>query len=227
MLYKGVLISGASGRIDDAVASHNKGGAYFRALGNANPNPPTDNQLALRAAATTVHDAWTGLEENIRTQWYEYGSSQRRTGRTGVRRPLAGYQEFSRANLLRVYGSSVLGIALDMVNAPPVVSPFPSDGLVSIVKDGHHVTLTFDNGEPWWGALAAACLIWVSPPLVATRRYYRSPMHLVASAGPQTTDTVALSLDTGYADHTCWIRLRVSTAEGCLSTERWVRLTAP
>lgn len=227
MLYRGVLISQASGRIGDAVASHNRGGAYFRSLGNPNPNPPTPEQETIRACMTALRAEWEGFTAEQRAAWDEFSSGVRRPGRIGTLRNIGGFQEFARANLPRFYCDGILSTSLGIVAIPPTrASVSIGRPVASVACDGGKVTIDWDSLALWNTTTGQGLMVWISPALPGTVNYYRSPMTLVGfiEGGTGQDDPVQFNAEDETTAGQCrTFRVRFIGADGTLSDDYWTR----
>jgi hypothetical protein len=227
MLYKGVLITNASGRVDDAVASRNRGGPYFRAMGNPNPNPPSTAQLANRAASEAVYEAWAALSEDTRRRWYEFSGDTKRTGRAGHRRSVGGYQEYSRANLIRAYVNAAALGSLDLVELPPANALPPPDSLVSVEwRSAMKFRVHLDPARSWAGNAQAAMVVAVASPKPLTRYSVRAGF-CVMGVALGTADEQDVETPQDYSGAAAFLRVRVTLPDGRLSVPRIVRVTEP
>lgn len=227
MLFRGVLISQASGRIGDAVASRNAGGAYFRSMGNPNPNPATPEQETIRAAMTAVRADWAAFTAEQRAAWDEFSAGVRRPGRIGTMRSIGGFQEFTRANLPRYYCNGILSTSLATVAEPPNrASVSIGRPVESVACDGGKVTVDWDSLASWNTVTGQGLMVWASPALPGTVNYYRSPMTLVGfiEGGTGADDPVQFTTpDETTAGQCRTFRVRFIGADGTLSDDYWTR----
>lgn len=181
MLYKGVLITQASGRVDDVVFSHNRGGPYIRSLGNPNPHTASDEQINQRAAFKASFQLWNDLAEDERELWRQSGRDNPTVNRLGDTRPIDGISALVRSVFYR-YHLNALGIFTNIPTLPPAVVevPWDSSWLHSIAYntgDGFvYADLSgFDTDEDTY-------ILWYTgDPIPLTRKFYKSPMTLSAA----------------------------------------------
>lgn len=227
MLFRGVLISQASGRIGDAVASHNSAGPYFRSLGNPNPNPATPEQEAVRACMSTLRSEWAGFTQAERAAWDEFSAGVRRPGRIGTLRSIGGFQEFCRANLPRYYCNAILSTSLATVAEPPARASVSIGRPVESVQcDGGKVTIDWDSLATWNLTTGQGLMVWASPALPGTVNYYRSPMTLVGfvEGGVGADDPVQFNTEDETTAGQCrTFRVRFIAADGTLADDYWTR----
>lgn len=230
MLYKGTMITSASGRLGDLVASRNQGGEYFRVLGNPNPNPPTDEQLTCRQALTDIYAEWQGLSPEARQQWAAFSQRTLRPSRIGTYRPIGGYPEFTRANLCRFVANAALSQALPTVVLPTNnIAATQGDPAPRFIAYEHHsiIEVFYDGDSAWYQDPDSALLVWVSPQQEPTVNWYRSPMTLAAcfpgqslELNPYEWDSM-LDLIPGKA---LFLKTRATMSHGGLSPEQWHRV---
>lgn len=226
MLYQGVMISQASGRLADSVWSHNQGGYYVRALGNPNPNPATTEQEAIRAAMAVCVNRWkTALTPEQRSTWAAYAAAFPRTNRIGVDRTIGGMPAFCRANVLREQANQMLGTGLTLIDTAPAAgsdtAPSAPPYTLELTNGGDRVFVGFNPGASWYNEADAALLVYASPPLPLTVNWYRSPMTLVyAVQSFDDNPTLIVLPDAQPADRRVF-RLRVLRADGVISQPAW------
>jgi hypothetical protein len=92
--YKSAIMTEASGSVGGLTASHNKGGAYFRA--RVTPvNPATPRQNYARAALSGAVSAWSNtLTAAEREAWSAYAEAVPVTNTIGSTTTLTGQQQF-------------------------------------------------------------------------------------------------------------------------------------
>jgi hypothetical protein len=110
----GIAVGAASGSMGGVVASHNRGGQYFRR--RATPvNPATAFQGAVRSALAGLSSGWRGLTEAKRTAWNEAAESTTTIDTLGSSVQLTGQQLYIRANQrLAIYDPGA------MITLPPL-----------------------------------------------------------------------------------------------------------
>lgn len=224
MIYHPTLITNLSGRLGTSVYARKGRTFYARNLGNPNPNPPTTEQDTIRAALEDCHDGWVALSEAQRTSWRDYSARTLRPSRIGHLRPIGGYAEYCRCNVLRAQALLQLGTTIILTDDPPadgavsIPLPFPT----ALSTDGNHrLEVTYPDAHPLYAAAGAYLLVYASPPQEPTINWYRSPMTLVAALNPAFEPSPALisggvSPPPATGQHV-FIKYRLSSADGRLS----------
>lgn len=230
MLFKGILISSASGRIGDAVASRNSGGSYFRSIGNPNPNPATDEQLTCRQALADLYAQWQELSDEARGKWELFSRRTLRPSRIGTYRPVGGYQEFCRANFCRFICNAALGQGLSTVVLPTNNTeadqgfPIPSFTIAESHAEGF---LYYDDDAAWNQSDQSALIAWFSPVLPPTINWYRSPMTLAFCWPGTTLGGSPYTFEAPgelAAGNVVFVKTRTTMYHGGLSPEQWHRI---
>ena len=134
----GIATAALSGSVGGTVASHNKGGQYFRV--RAIPtNPSTVVQQLVRNILGTLSSGWGALTTANRTAWEEFSKQNPVINALGNSILLSGQNQYIRLNsrVVRDGGASV---------ATPPISASPG-GFLTAVQDGDEgagdVDLTF------------------------------------------------------------------------------------
>lgn len=157
------ILADMSGRLQGIVASHNRGGQYFR--GRTVPiAPPTAPQTAVRLALANLVGDWKGvLTDAERQDWNTYASINHTINGFGDSINAGGLGLFLRFNIARGY------TALGRVNTPPsgsgvafLTPPTPSES-------GGDIEVAFNNSDPWANDDNGALLIYASGPVPVTR----------------------------------------------------------
>ncbi|MGH7605592.1 MAG: hypothetical protein ACRENK_16555 [Gemmatimonadaceae bacterium] len=103
MLFRGIIVGAASGKLGALVASHNKGGQYMRARVVPSGKVPTPFQSVVRNAVAGLVPVWTGeLTDAQRTAWNVYAINV--PGRNALGDPiqLSGQNWYIGSNTLRI-----------------------------------------------------------------------------------------------------------------------------
>lgn len=207
MLFRGTLIGPASGKLNGVVASHNRGGQYFRT--HIIPtDPATARQLNMRSALADTYALWTGFTVQERQDWQNWASSRRRTNRLGDATSLTGWQEFARYASQRIqvneelaYGLAIGGLAPRITEAALSEQP-----VGSIITSGTVFRLSFLNPD-WWvhDGENALCLYLGSTRTgpgtravrakAATINWFRGPYQLVAAQAGDQDDPIPSVID--------------------------------
>jgi hypothetical protein len=222
MLYKGVFITLASGKVGGSVWSHNRGGPYIRANGTPTGGPSAE-QTDLRAAMTTEAAAWAALSEDQRQAWHRHSRANPRVNRIGDPRVIGGRQEFLRANVVRTYARTWLGAGFpahvtdppddqhgETPLTPPTVDPISgSDGSFNF---------NFRNADPWHTTNPGYLFVYVSDAQPLTVNWFRGPYTLVGTQGSVTGTPGTYNLPSAAVSSTkLFFRFRASDDRGQLS----------
>lgn len=94
MLFKPIIGTDLSGKVGGIVASHNAGGAYFRAA-TIPTNPNTTFQQAVRNAVSQLSSMWqTTLTQAQRNEWEVYAANVKITNRIGEKINVSGLNHY-------------------------------------------------------------------------------------------------------------------------------------
>lgn len=219
MLFKGTLVTAASGKMGGLVASHNRGGQYFRNL--VIPTDPSSSlQQAVRGYLAQLADRFKNtLTVAQQTAWATYALNTPRPNRLGDNINIGAIGHYIRSNLPR------LQAGLDLVDDGPttygVGNPDPSSTL-SVTGDSTTGGLSFDEDAPWVDEDGGALLVWTSRPQSPTINYFTGPYQFTGAAegDSSTAPTSPLSLTLPFVIPTanaCFFQSRISRADGRLS----------
>lgn len=152
----GPLVGQMSGRLGSAIASHNKGGPYFR-NGTIPVTSTTSYALAAKARLGSQSQSWTSLSAANRQAWEEWAAQNPIVDRLGFQRILSGIAAFNQINTrLGAAGQTLL-------TTPPIIASPGS--LLTLVVDGDigagDMDLTF-TATP----LGAGQMLWIRACLV-------------------------------------------------------------
>lgn len=177
MLFKPLLGTALSGALGGIVASHNRGGAYFRA--NTVPTDPgTPQQIIIRTILTNLALAWqTELTVAQRQGWETYADNVPVTNRIGETIFLTGQQMYVRNNTAREQAG------LARINKPPVIFSLATLTAVTVgaVEITNVLTITFDNTDEWANFLGGALLVWGSRQQARTINFFKGPYRFAGS----------------------------------------------
>jgi len=200
MKFTPTLGGSYSGSLGGSVASHNKGGPYFRR--RAIPtNPNSARQQAVRSALSNFVTNWTNaLSDAQRTAWNTYASNVPRTDRIGQTIQLTGQQWYVACNTPRrqAYTS---GLTAGLGVAPTDTAPTTFNRGENVVNVA---SPTFSDPDLTVTAqLSAAasndgdCLLFIGPAINAGRSFWKGPYQLAAvTAVAADATSAAFSVDT-------------------------------
>ena len=217
------LASLASGSLSNTVASRNQHGPYVRA--RTHPTGRLTVPIAaVRASLSFASQRWAVfLIERHRPGWNQYAKAQALTDRFGDRRHRTGREMYIRTNMIRHY------FGLDPVDNAPVKHYLPEFGFPRVI--GVHtlqrMSIHFDTTRSWVSQDGAALLIVSSPSTKTTVNFYKAPYRKAgkidgSTSTPPVSPTIIDSpfpLATGDRVH---LRIRVTMADGRLSTPKWI-----
>lgn len=220
MKFKGLLASAMSGSMAGVVASHNRGGQYFR--GRTTPvNPSTVFQQAVRGLMAQLSSAWVNtLDDDQRNAWDNYALNTPLPDSLGDARNAGGKGMYIRGNLPRLQagltrvddGPSSYG--LPALSEPTVTTMVASTGVL---------TFGFTNTDDWAVAVGGALLVYVSRPLGPATNFFKGPFQFAGKVSgamtPPTTPKTVNSPFTYAAGQPGRVRFVSVTPDGRLSGE--------
>lgn len=180
MLFKPLLGTDLSGKVGGVVASHNAGGAYFRAA-TIPTNPNTPQQQAVRNAVSLLASFWeSSLTQGQRDGWDVYASNTKLINRIGEQMNVSGLAMFIRSNTARLQ----VGIAR-IDDAPSVynLGNKSANGMSNATEAGQTVDVSFGAtllGDPWANEAGGFLLVYLSRPQNAGITYFRGPYRYAA-----------------------------------------------
>lgn len=156
------ILADMSGRLQGIVASHNRGGQYFR--GRTVPTtPPTAPQTNVRLILAGLVGTWAGsLTDAQRVLWNDYASVHQQINGFGDAVNIGGIGYFIKINLpCTLAGLPISGI-------PPVDSGGAVLTPPAASRSGANASIAFGDTDDWT-AQGGALLIYASRPVQATR----------------------------------------------------------
>lgn len=178
----GPLAGSLSGKLGASVASHNRGGSYFRR--RTKPVVSTTSWAeGVKSAFATVSAAWAGLTDDQREAFTLYGANHPVVDRIGQKVTLDGHGVFVQLNALQTdAGGSIL--TLPPVEAPP-------DGLTSLSLDGAVVSselnITF---TPTQATTSAMIMVQAAITESAGRNYVKGRLKLCGFSAEEVVSQV-------------------------------------
>lgn len=180
MLFKGTVITQASGSVGGLVFSHNAGGTYIRArVTPTNPNSP--QQIKVRNAVSFLANFWNnGLTSGERAIWNTYAENVTVTNRIGDQVLISGMAQYVRSNVARIQadlaradtGPGIFNIGSNSETRIPGFSEATQLG-----------TFTFLNGvleDAWANEVGGFMFVYISRPQNVSINYFRGPYRIVA-----------------------------------------------
>lgn len=229
MLFHSILITEASGRIGGLVASHNRGGQYFRAA--VMPvNPGTPQQEIIRSITSQLAIAWTNtLTEGEREAWRTYSQNVPVVNRLGDSRRLTGMNMYIRSNTARIQAG------LDRIDVAPVGYDlgdftYPT---ITVSEAAQQLSIAFNAGDAWNNEDEAAMLVYASRPKAASINYFKGPYRLagaiLGSTGTPLTTPQVMAVPFACAEgHRVFFRVAVCRADARYSESfrNWLSVAA-
>lgn len=227
MKYKSALMTHGSGSVGGLVASHNRGGQYFRGL-TIPVNANTAQQQAVRNALSSLQVRFASvLTIAQRTGWQTYATNTPVTDTMGASITLTGQQMYAKCNTIRSQSG------LSIIDAPPGVFGLASLTIPvpTIVAAGTTASVAFTNTDAWAGEVGGALLVYASRPMAGTINYFKGPYRYagkVAGAGtpPTTPAVITLPFVIGSATTKMGFRFVAVRADGRPSPEIFQLATA-
>lgn len=218
MKYKSALMTAASGSVGGLVASHNRGGLYFRAR-TIPVNTNTEEQAAVRNFMAQCAAAWGDvLTDAQRLAWATYADFVLMPDAMGDPRKVPPMGHFCRSNVPR------LQAGLARIDAAPTEYFLPSFTAPTFAVDASdgEVDVTFTNTDAWAGEVGGGMLVYASRPQSPTINYFRGPYRfagLIAGAvsPPTSPATIVLPFPV-VADQKVFFQIRVVRADGRVSS---------
>lgn len=173
-----------SGSIGSTTASHNRFGPYLRT--KAIPvNPNTPRQQTVRAAFTTLVNAWNNnLNAAQRDAWDNWADQTPILGKDGQPINITGQNAYIRFNtpVLQTLGVRQDTAPLTFNNGAPVTSfqttPSSFIGIIGINGALLATTASISSGAPTSGKM----IMYLGAPVNATRTFFKGPYQLAATA---------------------------------------------
>lgn len=195
MLFKGLLATSMSGKVDGVVASRNKGGAYFR--NRSMPvNPNTARQQTIRGRFGNLQTRWRDvLTAQQRTEWEGYATVTTKNNRIGDARVLQGKNWYTGGNILLADA----GIAyVDDGPGDFGLADLTEPDNLSVDTAAQELDFDIDGSDPLFGEDGAALNVYISRPQPLSVNSYSGSFQLAGSvlgsstSAPTGTQTVSL-----------------------------------
>lgn len=230
MLFKGTVITQASGSVGGLVFSHNSGGAYIRArVTPTNPNSP--EQIVVRNAVSFLSNFWNdGLTPAQRAVWDTYAANVTITNRIGDQVFISGMAHYVRSNVARLQADVLRvdagpGIFNISTNTRPFINGF-SFGSQTI-------NFNFGNSplaDAWANEVGGFTFVYVSRPQNLTINYFRGPYRLTGTVvGDPVAPVAPLSIDLPFPvseGQKIFARSISTRSDGRLASEVFMEMVA-
>jgi hypothetical protein len=161
--------------------------------------------------------------------WDAFAARQPLTDRFGDKKCITGREHFIRQNLPRLY------FGLQPVLRAPSIHRLPAFGMPTLVGRVfiQTVQIYFDDAHPWVTEDNAGLMVVSSPERPTTVNFYKGPYRKAGLIPGSSTNppTSPYNLPTPFpytVSHHAFARVRVTRADGRLSTPRWLKgITSP
>jgi hypothetical protein len=218
--YFPLIGTGMSGSLGGVVASHNRGGAYFR--NRAIPTDPgTAQQTSVRGIFASLAAAWSNtLTQAQRDGWDSYAAVVQFPDALGELRHITGLACYVGANTARMQYDQAFAGSLGRIDTPPTnftraeFTP-PTFGFDATADE---IDVGFTNTDDWATAVGGAMLIYCSRPTNATVNFFKGPYRLagaILGAVTPPTSPAAITLPFAVvAGQKVFAQARVVTLDG-------------
>lgn len=221
MLFRGLLVGAASGKMGAMVASHNSGGQYMRARVTPT-NPSTLRQQVVRNNLAALANRFsTVLDSSQRLSWKSFALSL-----TGILNALGDPITLSAIAAYIRQNAARTQAGLDIIDDPPI------DGTAAVLANStnaetatNDLSVVFTTTDLWNADGGGALLIYTGRPLNPGEDFYKGPYRLAgivdANTAPQTTPATVIGGNTAWGEavsgQTSRVRLVAVTGDGRIS----------
>jgi len=214
MIYVSALLTAASGKVRGLVASHNKGGTYFK--GKTIPtNPNSAGQVSARSRLATLGARFRlTLTAVQKTGWAVFATNVNWINRLGNSVLLTANNWYLKANSIRMQGS------FPIVDAPPTtfalstLSPLGA----TITATTTNLLMSWVNVDDWQTSTTQAGVnIYASRPQNSTINYFTGPYSFagtIRSTAGSGTVGLALPFVAGPVGSKIFLRAVATAADG-------------
>ena len=219
MIFRPLLGTDLSGSVGGIVASHNRGGPYFR--NRAIPvNPNTPQQQAVRGFLATLTSLWNDTLTAVqRAAWDLYALNVPLPNAIGEPRNVGGLPMYIRSNVPR------LQVALPRVDDAPIIfnlGDFTNPSFDTFVAAVETYNVNFTPADAWANEDDSAMLLSSSRPQNPTINFFKGPYRadapiLGVAAGPPATPVVTLAAFPFGVGNRVFVTARITRADGRLS----------
>jgi hypothetical protein len=176
MLIESALATKLSGSLGGIVASHNRGGMYFRSR-TTPTDPNTTLQQNIRGAIHSGSAHWKSLTDDQRKTWSVYASQTPKDNRIGVPRTLSGFNWFLGQYVRRLNAGFT-----PRDEAPPGGGLTPVNFLkIDAFAAANNIDIYLDGNDPWATDAGAGLIVYISEPQPVTINWFRGPYRLAAT----------------------------------------------
>lgn len=204
MQYKSEHITQASGSVGGVTYSRAKGGTLYRRARAIPVNPQTTFQSQVRAALTSLVNAWIDtITAAQREAWATYGSNVLFNNALGDPTPISGQNCFIGANTPRLQSDDKLASTLARIDDAPTIfdrGDYTTPVVAASAAAG--IPVAFTDTDAWVDEDDAAMLIYQGKPRNQSRIFFKGPYRLVGviegdgTTPPTTPATIATAAET-------------------------------
>lgn len=232
MIVLSPLIGQASGRLGDLVFVRGPRGGYVRSWVAPDETATTERQ-AIWDAMAAIAPSWATLTDVQRENWRRFSLDHPRPNRLGQLHPVGGFQEYTRANLIRLQANNLLGSAFGTIGNPhwdEAVEPtlFPTWSLVTATGV---LTTSLGAAGQYSSSTQAGFALWASEPGPGSRTAYYGAWTLIAAPNkPGTVSSFTTTLAVGHRPATgdsLFTRVRYFDEKGHVGPIMLGKLIAP
>lgn len=166
MLCLPTIASSMSGKLGGIVASHNRGGQYFRTR-TVPVNPSSAAQQVVRGILGSLASRWSStLTATEREEWANYANAVTVVNRIGETIQLSGVNWYVAGNsLLSLAGGTVVDQGPSVLSLADLSEPT----FAALSAGSGDFTVAFDDSDPWANETGSYLLIFASRPTPAGR----------------------------------------------------------
>lgn len=225
MKYTSALLTAASGKLRGLVASHNKGGTYFR--GKTIPtNPASAGQVGSRARVGTLQARFRLTLTSVqKAAWAVFAANTNVIDRLGNSVLLTAQNWYLKANSIRMQGSFGFADAAPTTFALSTLSPL----FGTVTASTTNLLMSWNQVDDWQGATTTAGVnIYASRPQNSTINYFTGPYQFagtIRSTAASGTVGLALPFVAGPTGTKIFIRAVATAVDGRPSSVFRAQLT--
>jgi hypothetical protein len=156
-----LLMTSMSGKVGGIVASHNKGGGYFRQR-SVPVNPQSSAQQLVRGFLSSLAPRWSNtLTDTQRAEWDNYAANVLVTDRIGQEIQLSGVNWYVAGNALRLRAGYS---PVDDGPATLALAELTEPSVSNISAGSATMDIAFDDTDTWANEDEGTLLVFMSRP---------------------------------------------------------------
>lgn len=227
MKYVSALLTAASGKVRGLVASHNKGGTYFR--GKTIPtNPNSVGQVAARGRVGTLQARFRlTLTAVQKAAWAVFAANTNVIDRLGNSVLLTAQNWYIKANTIRMQGGFGFADAAPTTFSLSTLSPLGA----TVTASTTNLLMSWVNVDDWQGATTTAGVnVYASRPQNSTINYFTGPYSFagtIRSTAASGTVGLALPFVAGPSGTKIFLRAVATAVDGRPSSVFRVAVSVP